>query len=230
MYSNHNITAQELWRQITSINTTQEWMELTHGFSLFTIYHHCRILQDPEKIETYQCMIRKEYPKSLEKFDEKDPLVVCYMMMGNGNLRRSSNPSFFDRLVDEGVRSARNDGPYTTGEFDVLHTHNAPALTLREKIDQVVPLMENGSHWFCVYRALVDKGIHTKKDYAGFVNLIKGLYADELPYPINANIISRLDVDSWAKPVSEWDISNAPRTGNTYPKYVEITTILYEIL
>ena len=112
MSSNHNITAEELWHKITTINTTQEWMELTHGFSIFTIYHHCRILQDPEKIETYQCMIRKEYPKSLEKFDEKDPLVVCYMMMGNGNLRRSSNPSFFDRLVDEGVRSAHNDGPY----------------------------------------------------------------------------------------------------------------------
>ena len=116
MSSNHNITAGELWHKITTINTTQEWMELTHGFSIFTIYHHCRILQDPDKIETYQCMIRKEYPKSLEKFDEKDPSVVCYMMMGNGNLRRSSNPSFFDRLVDEGVRSAHNDGPYTDVE------------------------------------------------------------------------------------------------------------------
>ncbi len=117
MNSNHNITAEELWQKITTINTTQEWMELTHGFSLFTIYHHCRILQDPEKVETYQCMIRKEYPKSLEKFDEKDPLVICYMMMGNGNLRRSSNPSFFDKLLDEGVRSARNDGPYTPEDF-----------------------------------------------------------------------------------------------------------------
>lgn len=116
MNSNHNISAEELWQKIITIKTTQEWMELTHGFSIFTIYHHCRILQDPEKIETYQCMIRKEYPKSLEKFDEKDPSVVCYMMMGNGNLRRSSNPSFFDRLVDEGVRSAHNDGPYTVEE------------------------------------------------------------------------------------------------------------------
>lgn len=116
MNSNHNITAEELWQKIITLKTTQEWMELTNGFSLYTIYHHCRILQDPDKIETYQCMIRKEYPKSLEKFDEKDPSVVCYMMMGNGNLRRSSNPSFFDRLVDEGVRSAHNDGPYTTVE------------------------------------------------------------------------------------------------------------------
>ncbi len=116
MSSNHNITAEELWQKIITLKTTQEWMDLTNGFSLYTIYHHCRILQDPEKIETYQCMIRKEYPKSLEKFDEKDPSVVCYMMMGNGNLRRSSNPSFFDRLVDEGVRSAHNDGPYTTEE------------------------------------------------------------------------------------------------------------------
>ncbi len=137
--NNFNITAEELWRKITTINTTQEWMELTHGFSLFTIYHHCRILQDPEKVETYQCMVRKEYPKSLEKFDEKDPLVVCYMMMGNGNLRRSSNPSFFDRLLDEGVRSARNDGPYTD-EMEEPDTpaDNTPAVV---KIAAIIELL-----------------------------------------------------------------------------------------
>ncbi len=140
MSSNHNITAEELWQKITTINTTQEWMELTHGFSIFTIYHHCRILQDPEKIETYQCMIRKEYPKSLEKFDEKDPLVVCYMMMGNGNLRRSSNPSFFDRLVDEGVRSAHNDGPYTTEEQEE-DSFEEKALPVQVQIAAILALL-----------------------------------------------------------------------------------------
>lgn len=144
MNNNHNISAEELWQKIITLKTTQEWMELTNGFSLFTIYHHCRILQDPEKIETYQCMIRKEYPKSLEKFDEKDPSVVCYMMMGNGNLRRSSNPSFFDRLVDEGVRSAHNDGPYRSEEqqedsFEEkalpVQVQIAAILTLLKKLD-----------------------------------------------------------------------------------------------
>ena len=141
MSSNHNITAEELWRTITTLKTTQEWMELTNGFSLYTIYHHSRILQDPEKIETYQCMIRKEYPKSLEKFDEKDPLVVCYMMMGNGNLRRSSNPSFFDRLLDEGVRSAHNDGPYLNEETEEpdTPTDNTPAVV---KIAAIIELLD----------------------------------------------------------------------------------------
>lgn len=141
MNSNHNITAEELWQKIITLKTTQEWMELTNGFSLYTIYHHCRILQDPEKIETYQCMIRKEYPKSLEKFDEKDPSVVCYMMMGNGNLRRSSNPSFFDRLVDEGVRSAHNDGPYTTEEQEE-ESFEEKALPVQVQIAAILALLK----------------------------------------------------------------------------------------
>ena len=140
MNSNHNISAEELWQKIITLKTTQEWMELTHGFSIFTIYHHCRILQDPEKIETYQCMIRKEYPKSLEKFDEKDPSVVCYMMMGNGNLRRSSNPSFFDRLVDEGVRSAHNDGPYTLEEQEE-DSFEEKALPVQVQIAAILALL-----------------------------------------------------------------------------------------
>lgn len=118
MSNKNHLTADELWRKITTINTIQEWMDLTNGFSLFTIYDHFRILHDPEKVETYQCLLRKEYPMSLEAFDIHDPSAVCYMMMGNGNLRRSSNPSFFDKLVDEGARSARNDGPYVSETTD----------------------------------------------------------------------------------------------------------------
>ena len=179
MNSNHNITVEELWQKIITIKTTQEWMELTHGFSIFTIYHHCRILQDPDKIETYQCMIRKEYPKSLEKFDEKDPLVVCYMMMGNGNLRRSSNPSFFDRLVDEGVRSARNDGPYTSEDIQETtddKKDDTPSLVLIAAVLELLHLLGiDASHFdktkligIIVFITGIKKSYVSRKVYEGF--------------------------------------------------------------
>lgn len=179
MNSNHNISAEELWQKIITLKTTQEWMELTNGFSLYTIYHHCRILQDPEKIETYQCMIRKEYPKSLEKFDEKDPSVVCYMMMGNGNLRRSSNPSFFDRLVDEGVRSARNDGPYTSEDIQVTtddKKDDTPSLVLIAAVLELLHLLGiDASHFdktkligIIVFITGIKKSYVSRKVYEGF--------------------------------------------------------------
>lgn len=179
MNSNHNITAEELWQKIITLKTTQEWMELTNGFSLYTIYHHCRILQDPVKIETYQCMIRKEYPKSLEKFDEKDPSVVCYMMMGNGNLRRSSNPSFFDRLVDEGVRSARNDGPYTSEDIQVTtddKKDDTPSLVLIAAVLELLHLLGiDASHFdktkligIIVFITGIKKSYVSRKVYEGF--------------------------------------------------------------
>lgn len=117
MSNKNNLTAEALWQKITAIKTIQEWMELTDGFSLYTIYHHCRILQDPAKIETYHCLISINYPLSLEAYDTKDPSARCYMMMGNGIMRQSCNPTFFDLLINESVRSAHNDGPYTAEDL-----------------------------------------------------------------------------------------------------------------
>lgn len=124
-------------------------------------------------------MIRKEYPKSLEKFDEKDPLVVCYMMMGNGNLRRSSNPSFFDRLVDEGVRSARNDGPYTSEDIQVTtddKKDDTPSLVLIAAVLELLHLLGiDASHFdktkligIIVFITGIKKSYVSRKVYEGF--------------------------------------------------------------
>ena len=195
MSSNHNITAEELWHKITTINTTQEWMELTHGFSIFTIYHQCRILQNPEK------------------FDEKDPSVVCYMMMGNGNLRRSSNPSFFDRLVDEGVRSAHNDGPYTDVErnkesgADEAETEEMKELPSRLQYVIFEQLLEQSGcsravvdrskliKLFCLFSGrglrkttnLVYNGITFTKTHKPMIDLVNQIFED-LKLPIKIEI------------------------------------------
>ena len=101
---------------------------------------------------------------------------------------------------------------------------------LRRAIEGTLPMMVNGSQWFCIYRGMVDRELHKKGDYAGFVSRIEALFPGKVPLGINAGDISKLDVHSWSKHLEEWTQSDAPRKGKTYTQYEKIARRFEELL
>ena len=101
---------------------------------------------------------------------------------------------------------------------------------LRRAIEGTLPMMVNGSQWFCIYRGMVDRELHKKGDYAGFVSRIEALFPGKVPLGINAGDISKLDVHSWSKHLEEWTQSDAPRKGKTYTQYEKISRRFEELL
>ena len=101
---------------------------------------------------------------------------------------------------------------------------------LRSAIEGTLPMMENGSQWFCIYRGMVDRELHEKGRYAGFVSRIEAFFPGKVPLGINAGDISKLDVGSWSKHLEEWTRSDAPRKGKTYTQYEKITRRFEELL
>lgn len=114
--------------------------------------------------------------------------------------------------------------------METTEEYPRPSTDLRECIDEVLPLMSNASHWFCIYRGMVDHGLNKKKDYSGFVALIENLYPEGVPFGINAGDISKLDINSFAKPVKEWDGNDAPRKGVTFVQYKKIAEMFESLM
>lgn len=76
--------------------------------------------------------------------------------------------------------------------------------------------------WFAVYRTFVDRGIIVKDDYAGFQTLLAEVMGTDAPVLNIRDMRANLDVQSFSKPVSLWDVNDAPVTGCRFFDYLEV--------
>lgn len=76
--------------------------------------------------------------------------------------------------------------------------------------------------WFAVYRVFVDRNIVEAGDYAGFQNLLAEVMGDEAPVLNVRDMRYNLDVQSFAKPVSLWNVNDAPVTLRRFFDYMEV--------
>lgn len=92
---------------------------------------------------------------------------------------------------------------------------------LKEIIIKVALLIKNKRQWYAVFRPLVDKGYEPRGIYDGFCDKV-ARWAPEhafLPKPVD---MQRMAVQSFDKPVRQWDKNNAPVMGKRYNEYLTI--------
>ena len=87
----------------------------------------------------------------------------------------------------------------------------------------------NGRQWFAVYRALVDKEVMARGDFAGVCVLVRNTVPAHEHLPVDTEI-ARLDIQSFRKHVRQWDANDAPVSGKRYRKYLQIGLRMLELL
>ena len=100
-----------------------------------------------------------------------------------------------------------------------------PVAASRERVEEAVKavatLVENGRQWYAVYRAMVDREVIGKGNYAGFVAMVSDLVPDHEHLPAAAEL-RRMAVQSFNKPVRLWDAADAPVKGQRFDDYLHI--------
>jgi SOS-response transcriptional repressor LexA len=97
-----------------------------------------------------------------------------------------------------------------------------------EQVDVIICEMGNevrhARQWYAVYRALVDHELTDKDDFDGLCKRVHRLLPDHDHKP-TAKELSRMAVQSFAKPVVLWDRKDAPVQGVRYDDYLRIARL-----
>lgn len=83
--------------------------------------------------------------------------------------------------------------------------------------------------WFAVYRAMVDYDVQATGDFQDFCSRVKSLLPD-FPYLPDAKELSRMEVQSFAKPIAMWTENNAPVVGARFMEYRRIAMLMASYL
>lgn len=81
---------------------------------------------------------------------------------------------------------------------------------LRNKINQVLPLMKNSRHWFSIIKVLMLHGQVLDGDFEAGKNLIERLYPAGVTLKIDPADLSKLHTGSFRLPVVSWVQNDAP--------------------
>jgi len=97
-----------------------------------------------------------------------------------------------------------------------------------EQVDVVICEMgeevRHARQWFAVYRSLLDHELTEKDDFDGFCKRVRRLLPDHEHLP-TAKELSRMDVQSFSKPVVLWDRKDAPVKGIRFDDYLRIARL-----
>lgn len=82
-------------------------------------------------------------------------------------------------------------------------------------------IVVHARQWYAVFRAMVDKELIEEGSYVGFCERVRRLEPEHQHLP-DSKELSRMAVQSFAKPVALWTEDNAPVRGNRYRDYLNI--------
>lgn len=101
---------------------------------------------------------------------------------------------------------------------------------LRNNINQVLPLMKNSRHWFCILKVLMLHGQVLDGDFESGKRLIERLYPGGVNYKIDPADLSKLHTDSFKLPVASWSADDAPvKRGAEFTQYQNIALRMDEL-
>ena len=100
---------------------------------------------------------------------------------------------------------------------------------VHDAVTQVLADIKTGRMWFSVYLVLVDVGYLHKGYYEGLRTKMDELFPDN-GFQINPRDLSRLDVESFSKPITLWDEYNAPVQGKRFQEYLKLANDLTALL
>ncbi|MCQ2111869.1 MAG: hypothetical protein MJY95_00825 [Bacteroidaceae bacterium] len=123
-----------------------------------------------------------------------------------------------------------NQGTHNVSEEE-SSTPEHTTMTMKDLIGDILPHVKSIRMWFAVYKAFEERGIIHTKDFTGFKKMIEEAYTDGLPQKINPMELCAMNCLSFAKPIEEWDINNAPikRTAE-FNSYKELAKITFDLL
>ncbi len=98
-----------------------------------------------------------------------------------------------------------------------------------ERIVRIGEIVIHARQWYAVYRAMCDRDATSEGEYAAFCARVAGLLPQHkhLPEPKE---LSRMAVQSFARPVALWTESNAPVRGTRYRDYLHIAMTMADFL
>ena len=104
---------------------------------------------------------------------------------------------------------------------------SATAEHLQTALEKLRGLIENKRQWFSVIKVLMWRGYVCDGDFAGAVAMIQRIIPD---LKLDAKDMSRMNVQSFSRPLERWDISDAPVCGNVFMQYKDIASKGMEII
>ena len=103
----------------------------------------------------------------------------------------------------------------------------------KEEVNQLIVKISSeiqiARQWFSVYRAMVDNEVQTAGDLYGFCNRVKMLLPESTKLP-DVKELSRMEIQSFAKPIALWAENNAPVSGARFNEYRRIALLMTDYL
>lgn len=103
------------------------------------------------------------------------------------------------------------------------------AALVQQVVGQVATRVKCSRQWFAVYRVLVDSEALEKGNFGGFVELLTTQLNPSQHLP-TAKDLRRMEVQSFAKPVSRWNKEDAPVCGSRFDDYLAIARYTLQLL
>lgn len=102
-----------------------------------------------------------------------------------------------------------------------------------EAVDQCIinigPQVKHARQWYAVQRKMVDHSVAEEGDLVSFCARVARLLPQHEHLPV-AKELSRMAVQSFSKPVSMWDVNNAPVRGVRFFDYLQIALNMDRLL
>lgn len=96
-------------------------------------------------------------------------------------------------------------------------------------IVEIGPQVKHARQWYAVQRKMVDREVAEEGDMVNFCNRVAILLPQHEHLPV-AKELARMAVQSFAKPVSMWNIDNAPVRGVRFYDYLQIAMNMDKLL
>ncbi len=94
-------------------------------------------------------------------------------------------------------------------------------LEVIQAVHHVGQRVRSGRQWYSLMRALIDTHYLQAGEYTRMEELVR-LFAPLCEHKPNARELSRLAVQSFAKPIACWDKNNAPVKGTVFDEYLRL--------
>lgn len=111
----------------------------------------------------------------------------------------------------------------------MAETHEISQQQVGYAIREIAPMVTIARLWYAVYRPMADHNVVGEEDFDTFIEKVKAEVPQHQHLPTRTEL-SRLAVQSFAKPVKKWDPNNAPVKGKRYKLYLEIARKTENIL
>ena len=110
---------------------------------------------------------------------------------------------------------------------NLQHRCAATSENLHAAFEELKGMIDNKRKWFSVIKVLMWRRYVCDGDFAGAVAMIRQIMPE---LELDAKDMSRLNVQTFSKPLERWDASDAPVQGNVFVQYKDIATKGMELI